>query len=231
MFIASYTHTAFQKGIKSLYLNTINISREKESTFDLDDFFNDLHFFSKLSSARQEDYASLENVTNVVRHYAKKHVETRWLSMKYVALCLLEHWSDLKEYFLNFLPKQSSFKSEIGKTYCYIRIKKAVEEQLTEVYVYFCSFTAHDFESFLLPLQKGEPMIHQLFRSLWKLLNDIQSKFIKKKKLFSDLESNICIDVSKKENLKPLNLIDIEWARRLLVMVFLTPQILGFLGK
>ena len=53
----------------------------------------------------------------------------------------------------------------------------------------------------------------------------------KKKKLFSDLESNICIDVSKKENLKPLNLIDIEWARRLLAMVFLTPQILGFLGK
>ena len=102
------------------------------------------------------------------------------------------------------------------------------------MYVSFCSFTAHNFESFLLPLQKGEPMIHQLFLSLCKLLNDIQSKFIKKKKinkLFSDLESNICIDVSKKENLKPLNLIDIEWARCLLAMVFLTPQILGFLGK
>ena len=48
-----------------------------------------------------------------------------------------------------------------------------------------------DFESFLLPLQTGEPMIHQLFPSMCKLLNDIQSKFIKKKKLSSDLESNI----------------------------------------
>ena len=70
------THTAFRKGIKSLYSNTINISGEKESTFDLDDFFNDLHFFFKLASAKREDYASFENVTNVVAQYAKKHVET-----------------------------------------------------------------------------------------------------------------------------------------------------------
>ena len=53
------THTVFRKDIKSLYSNTINISGEKESAFDLDDFFNDLHFFFKLSSARLEDYAPL----------------------------------------------------------------------------------------------------------------------------------------------------------------------------
>ena len=70
------THTAFRKGIKSLYSNTVNLSGEKESTFDLDQFFTDLHFFFKLLSARREDYASLENVTNVVTQYAKKHVET-----------------------------------------------------------------------------------------------------------------------------------------------------------
>ena len=68
------THTAFRKGIKSLYLNTINISGGKESTFDLDDFFNDLDFFFKLSSARREDYASIGNVTNIVPQYAKKHI-------------------------------------------------------------------------------------------------------------------------------------------------------------
>ena len=64
--------------------------------------------------------------------------------MKCVALRLLEQWPNLKEYFLNFLPKQSNFKSEIAKIYRYIRIKKAVEEPLTEVYVSFCAFTAHD---------------------------------------------------------------------------------------
>ena len=68
------------KGIKSLYLNTINISGEKEPTFNLDNFFNNLHFFFKLSSARQEDYASFENVSNVVAQYAKKHVETMFIN-------------------------------------------------------------------------------------------------------------------------------------------------------
>ena len=70
------TYTAFLKDIKSLYSNTINISGKKESTFDLDDFSSDLHFFFKLPSARQEDYASLENVKNIVTQYAKKHVKT-----------------------------------------------------------------------------------------------------------------------------------------------------------
>ena len=69
-------HTAFRKYIMSLYSNTVNISGGKESTFDLHDFFKDLNFFFKLSSARWENYASLENVTNVVAQYAKKHVET-----------------------------------------------------------------------------------------------------------------------------------------------------------
>ena len=82
----------------------------------------------------------LFNITNVVKQYVKKHVETRWLSMKYVALRLLEQCPNLKEYFLNFLPKQSNFKSEIAKTYRYIRIEKAVEEPLTEACVFLCFY-------------------------------------------------------------------------------------------
>ena len=40
------------------------------------------------------------------------------------------------------------------------------------------------------------------------IFNQNLRKF-KKKKLSSDLESNTYIDISKKENLKPLNVIDI----------------------
>ena len=86
-------------------MNTINISGEKEPTFNLDNFFNNLLLFFKLSRARHEDYASFENVLNVVAQYAKKHVETEWLSMKYVAFRLLEQWPNLKEYFLNFFTQ------------------------------------------------------------------------------------------------------------------------------
>ena len=41
-------------------------------------------------------------------------------------------------------------------------------------------------------------------------------KIYQEKKLFSDLESNIYIDVSKKENLKPLNLIEIGTKAKLM---------------
>ena len=80
------THTAFRKGIKKLYHCTVNSHSQHEQSFDLDDYFTDIHFFFKLSSARREDYAALESIMNVVAEYAEKRTETRWLSMKYVAL-------------------------------------------------------------------------------------------------------------------------------------------------
>ena len=192
------THTAFRKGIKKLH-----------QCVDIDEFFTDIHFFFKLSSARREDYASLVNITDVVAEYAKKHAETRWLSMKYVALRCLEQWPNLKEYFLNFLPRQKNFKSEISKTQRYIRIKTALTEPLTEAYISFVAFVAHDFESFLLPFQSGEPMIHLLHPAMCKLLHSLQSKFIRKKFLPDDTNDCIAIDVNKKENIKYLHLIDI----------------------
>ena len=107
-------HTAFRRGIQRL-------------SFDLDQFFNDIHFFFKLSSARREDYASLISVTNVVVEYAKKHVETRWLTMRYIALRIVEQWDNLTEYFLKFLPKQKNFKSTIMKTECYQWISESLK--------------------------------------------------------------------------------------------------------
>ena len=109
-------HSAFQKEIKQLFQRqfpseTSNSEGsgelpKKKGTFDLDDFFTDIHSFFKLSSTRHEDYTSLESFTGLVAEYAKKHAETRWVSMKYVAVRCLEQWPNLKEYFLKFLPKQ-----------------------------------------------------------------------------------------------------------------------------
>ena len=79
----------------------------------------------------------------------------------------------------------------------------------------FLCFYCTQFESFLLPLQAGEPVIHQLFPFMCKLLNDNQD--LSKKKTPSDLDSNIYIDISKKENLKnPLSLIDIGTKAKLM---------------
>ena len=62
------------------------------------------------------DYASLATITGVTAEYMKKHAETHWVSMKYVALRCLEQWENLNEYFLKFLPQQKNFKKEVEKT-------------------------------------------------------------------------------------------------------------------
>ena len=86
-------YSAFQKGVKQLFQEQVPSLTsnsegsgelpQKKGTFDLDHFFIGIHSFFKLSSARCEDYTFLESVTGVVAEYAKKHAETRWVSMKY----------------------------------------------------------------------------------------------------------------------------------------------------
>ena len=110
-----------------------------------------------------------------------------------------------KRVFSELFAKVENFKHEISKTQ---RIKAALEEPLTEAYVSFCASVAHDFVSFLLPFQAKEPMVHLSYPSMCKLVNDLLSKWTKKKVLTNESFENI--DLGKKENMKPLNLIDVE---------------------
>ena len=128
-------HTAFRKGLSKF-------------RFEFDDFFNDIHFFFKLSSARREKYASLQTITNVAAEYDKQHTSTRWLSMKYVCIRILEQLPNLKEYFLEFLPKTKEF-SKLRTSGRYLRICNQLKDDMTEIYLSFCAFCTEDFESFL----------------------------------------------------------------------------------
>ena len=61
-------------------------------------------------------------IMEVVGKHAKKHCSTRWLSLKFLAVWLLEQWENLTEYFFKFLPKQNNFKGTIKETSRYKRI-------------------------------------------------------------------------------------------------------------
>ena len=86
------------------------------TTFDFhfDEFFC-YHFFFKLSSGRREDFQDMENITNISVQYALCRVETRWLSMKGVAVRIINQWENLCQYFLKFLPTQKIFKQTVKK--------------------------------------------------------------------------------------------------------------------
>ena len=71
-----HVHNTYRKALQKLDI-------------DIDQFAYDVHFF-KLSSARREDYAALEELTNITAWYALQHVSSRWLTLKPVILRLLE---------------------------------------------------------------------------------------------------------------------------------------------
>ena len=91
--------------------------------------------------------------TGVTTEYMKKHTETHWVIVKYVALRCVEHWESLKEYFLTFLPQQKNFKNKVEKTQRYFCIKTALSKSVMEAYVLCVDFvewvTFLTFRSFL----------------------------------------------------------------------------------
>ena len=188
-------HTAYRKGLECL-------------SFDADGFFCDLHFFFKLSSARREDYRALQEVTDVIAHFMLSHISSRWLTIKDVAVRVLEQYPNLREYFLRALPKQKGFK-QLQKTDRYQRITKLLKDPLTQFYIAFCAFSANECNDFLVPFQSNEPKIHLLFPSICKLVSSIMMKYMKKRVLSDDHCENVKLCETDKQNQKGLNLIDV----------------------
>ena len=141
----------------------------------------------KLPSARREDYAALEELTNVTAWYALRHVSSRWLTLKPVILRLLEQWKNLKEYFMILLPRQKNFKREIECTIRYKRIAENLKNALTPAYLAFVAFASQDFESFLLTFQRKEPTIHILYTAMGSFLSKMLTKFVPAKVLWMKL--------------------------------------------
>ena len=82
------------------------ILKKLKPVIDLDQVATGLYFFFKRSAARREDYKLVETITKITTHYMKKHVESRWLSIDRSLVRILEQMENLKEYFLNEIPKQ-----------------------------------------------------------------------------------------------------------------------------
>ena len=73
---------------------------------------------------------------------------------------------------------------------CFERICAALQDLLTEANASFYGYSTTEFEDFLLQFQSHEPRIHLLCFSMWKLVSNLQQKFICKK-LLSGVVSKI----------------------------------------
>ena len=77
-------HTPFKKGISKLPLVIDQFAVNFDSLF-------------KPCSARRENYAKLQELSEVAAQYVLRHSLVRWLRIKYVVIRIIEQWSNLKE--------------------------------------------------------------------------------------------------------------------------------------
>ena len=160
-------HTAFMKGIESL-------------PFDVEEFSNDVYSWFKLSSARREDYSEVQSqeLLDTVGEFFLRPVSSRWLSMEPVCRRLIEQFRVIKKYFLVTIPNSSTGKS-VGSGDRYKRIRAAVSDPSTLVYLNFIAYLASNLTPFLKLFQKYEPLIRVLYEKLNELVRTQMLRFMK----------------------------------------------------
>ena len=159
-----------------LFLKYLNFWK----TINLGQIALDLHLFKNFSAARREDYKGVSSITKITSHFVLKHCQTRWLSLNCVLVRIIEQIDNIKEYFLVKLPVLPGFKGKNGirESKRYQRIKNALTNPATKVYMSFVINVAHNFKEFVMPLQGAEPKIHIIHNKCAKLVTDIALRFI-----------------------------------------------------
>ena len=199
-------HTSFTKGLSKL-------------SFDVDQFSNDIFFWFKLSAGRREDYAEvqIEELMEQSGQYFVRPVSSRWLSLGPVCERLIEQYPAMTTYFLKAFPGKT-----INKAACagdrYKRIRAALEDESTIVYLNFVAFLASNMTEFIKLFQRSEPLVHILYDKLNELIRRMMYKFLKSD-VVKDKEGEdvVAIDCNDGNNWLPLKEMDIGMATRLAV--------------
>ena len=131
-----------------------------------------------------------------------RHVETRWLTLVPALEKVLERREVSKEYFLEYLPKQKSFKKVAANNERYKRISTLFKrENVILVKIAFLFDAAISFQKFLTTFQFEGPLIYILFKELKSLLKSILLRFIDPKILEGKFGEDLTkIVVDSKEN-------------------------------
>ena len=107
------------------------------------------------------------------------------------------------------LPTLPRFKGKNGirESKRYQRIKNALTNPVTKVYMSFVINVVHNFKEFMMLLQSAEPKIHILHYKCTKLITDIALRFIDKSKIYNSKGTLLNTDellkvIKNKENHK-----------------------------
>lgn len=101
-----------------------------------------------------------------------------------VSLTLLtDQWQNLKEYFLEYLPKQKGFAKDIETKDRYKKIRKYLTSNTSLIYLGFAVHVADLFDGFMNLLQSKKPGVHVLYFAIGDPLFKLMANFVKNDKL------------------------------------------------
>ena len=157
-------HNSFGKGLDSYGKN-------------ISEFVIEIYQWFKLSAARREDFALLQESKGAQKLSFLKHVECRWLTLEPAIERIINQYELLQQHFLTDILKEDN-KSVVSNAR-YLRVRKYLESKETLVQLHFLKSVCIIYTSFLKLFQKREPLIHLLHDECSQLLKVMLGRFIK----------------------------------------------------
>ena len=157
-------HNSFGKGLESYGKN-------------ISEFIIEIHQWFKLSAARREDFALLQESKGHKKLCFLKHVECRWLTLEPAIERIIMQYELLQQHFMKDIPKDGN--KTVLTNARYLRVKKSLENKETLVQLHFLKSACILFTPFLKLFQKREPLVHILHSECSQLLRSVMGRFMK----------------------------------------------------
>jgi hypothetical protein len=157
-------HNSFKTGVDS-------------TNWSIEEFLNNLVFWFSHSPSRREDYLNIaRTLSNDIGKFSFRFIVTRWLDAAPTMERVIRQWTNLKEYFLKFLPTNDKISMNNQR---YIQIKTIFETNSTLIRLKFLVFLYHNiYEKILTWFQQTQPLIHLLYDECDQLIRRLFSSFI-----------------------------------------------------
>ena len=181
-------HNAFEKGLNQL-------------SVDIPSLAQCLHGFFKYSTIRREQFAIELMDLDLATSNFKRHVNSRWLSLKPAAELIDKQWPAITKYFLTTLPELAESGDKNAKDGIKTKYYQLICEQLRnstcrlvlKEVIYVCE----KFSPFLHQLQSSTPLAHRLFDYCGNLLHSVMVCLIKEPTLPDKVTSLKKVDPTK----------------------------------
>ena len=146
---------------------------------EVEDLVIELFYFSRMSSARREDFEKIQNDLGLDEplHFTK-HVRSRWLTLIDAAERIASKYEAVKEFFLKFIPSDPKTK-EVLKSQRYKCVVEKLRNDEAIIQLYFLLSVKPVFDSFLSTFQTKGHLIHCLYQCMIDLIKTLLRRFMK----------------------------------------------------